>query len=190
MNNDLTILGKFKTVKALKDAYDALQREFTKKCQKLSLLSGKKEDNFDANECRQSLETLPKEALLNMKPSLATEKNPTEIAATTTANTVFPQGNSVEETLIAASDNPDCKNIDGQVDADPFLTMDADFAEKYILSNPQFMEMLLAKYLKQLSLPKAPNVIGGSGFFSLTPPLKPTSVAEAGILAGKMFDKR
>lgn len=189
MNNDLTILGKFKTVKALKDAYDALQREFTKKCQKLSLLSGKKEDNLDAKERGQSSETLPEEALLNMKPSLATEKNPTE-TATATAGTVFPQGNSVEETLKATSDNPDCKNIDGQVDAFPFLTVDADFAEKYILSNPQFMELLLAKYLKQLSLPSAPKVIGGSGFFSLTPPLKPTSVAEAGVLAGKMFDKR
>lgn len=190
MNNDLTILGKFKSVKALKDAYDALQREFTKKCQKLSLLSSKNEDNLNAKECVQATETLPKETLSNLKPSQATEKNPTETASMITASTVFPQGDSVEETLNAKSDNPDCKNIDEQVDAVPFLTMDAEFAEKYILSNPQFMELLLAKYLKQLSTPSAPSVIGGSGFFSLTPPLKPTSVAEAGVLAGKMFDKR
>ena len=36
--DDLTILGKFKSVKALKEAYDNLQREFTKKCQKIGLL--------------------------------------------------------------------------------------------------------------------------------------------------------
>lgn len=189
MNNDLTILGKFKTVKALKDAYDALQREFTKKCQKLSLLSGKNEDNLKAEECVQASETLSKEALKNLKPSLSTENLPTETTATAAASTVFPQGEAVEETLNAESDNPDCKNLDGQVDAIPFLTMDAEFAEKYILSNPKFVEVLLAKYLKQLSAPSAPSVIGGSGFFSLTPPLKPNSVAEAGVLAGRLFDK-
>lgn len=30
MESDLTILGKFKSVEALKNAYDALQKEFTK----------------------------------------------------------------------------------------------------------------------------------------------------------------
>ncbi len=39
-------LGKFKTVQALKDAYDSLQVEFTKKCQKLSQLQKDKTENL------------------------------------------------------------------------------------------------------------------------------------------------
>ncbi len=49
-------LGKFKTVQALKDAYDSLEVEFTKKCQKLSQLQKDKTENLSKKEENNEVE--------------------------------------------------------------------------------------------------------------------------------------
>lgn len=188
MKEDLTILGKFKSVKALKEAYDNLQREFTKKCQKLSVLTSKNEDNGLKEAGGGATET---------SSPRADDNPPSEIATAVVcegAQALCGQGD-LKELQYGGSDTRGAYNPDGslQTDApvkeDSRLTVDEAFAEKYLLNNPQFMEMVLCKYLKQISAPTAPCLIGGSGRFSLTPPERPNSIKEAGLLAGRLFDK-
>ena len=191
--DDLTILGKFKSVKALKEAYDNLQREFTKKCQKLSQMMEQKEDNLTAKQDGQAEETLSgKNALpkpltnqavfTTIDEDISKDKN----LQNSQVNEVIPQ--KLQSIIPSGVDN-----LDGSVpktpDDNPCLTIDEVFAEKYLLNNPEFMELALKRYLKQFSTCSAPMVIGGSGTFSLTPPTKPSSITEAGMLASRLFDK-
>ena len=188
MNNDLTILGKFKSVKALKDAYDALQREFTKKCQKLSLLSKKSEENL-LQDGGQSEETLSVQNVL--KSPCDVEEQSLSDKVCNQLQSVFPQETFLKKQVDLLEDNPDapCGDVKKEVDALSLLALDASFAEKYLLSNPKFMEELLAKYLKQIYTPFAPNVMGGRGTFGLAKQSNPSTIEEAGFLAGKLFDR-
>jgi len=184
-----TILGKFKTVKALKDAYDSLQKEFTKKCQKLSVLALQVKDNGELQEDVGTTETSTLKDCDNpplTSTTLAVDKEE-EFSPVVTA---LPQELPKTEPTFGAcnpdgSNKTDAPNVEDSV----CLTIDENFAEKYLLNNPQFMELLLSKYLKQISTPSAPRLIGGSGTFSLTPQAKPVSIQEAGALASRLFDK-
>ena len=190
---DLTILGKFKSVKALKEAYDNLQREFTKKCQKLSQMMEAKEDNFEAKQDGQAEETLsgknalPKPSISQAVFTMIDEDNSED------KNLQKAQVDEVIPQKLQSKIPSGVDNLDGSVpktpDDNPCLTIDEVFAEKYLLNNPEFMELVLKRYLKQFSTCVAPSVIGGSGTFSLTPPTKPSSITEAGLLASRLFDR-
>ena len=190
--DDLTILGKFKSVKALKEAYDNLQREFTKKCQKLSQMMEAKEDNLTAKQDGQAEETLSKETSLP-KPSISQAVFTMIDEECKDKNLQDCQVDEVIPQKLQSSIPSGVDNLDGSVpktpDDNPCLTIDEVFAEKYLLNNPEFMELALKRYLKQYSTCSAPMVIGGSGTFSLTPPTKPSSITEAGMLASRLFDR-
>ncbi len=107
MKTDSTILGKFKTVDALSHAYDSLQKEFTKKCQKLSQLQS---------------ENCPKKG------------QPTELDGEFTqqakAQVSFPQILPSEEVSTAKLDNPSILCEKSAVD--PSLSKEEALIEKLV----------------------------------------------------------
>ena len=190
MKDNLTILGKFKTVKALKDAYDNLQKEFTKKCQKLSILSMQVKDNEEKQRDGLATETLPSEGCGDSPLTPATLAVLEKKEDSSLESTAIPQELQKTEPVFRGY-NPDGSIKTDAPDAEDSvcLTIDESFVEKYVLDNPKMMDLLLSKYLKRISTPAAPHLIGGSGTFSLTPPSKPNSIKEAGELASRLFNK-
>lgn len=181
MESDLTILGKFKSVEALKNAYDALQKEFTKKCQKLSQLTKAEDNSEDKASSVQVDETslaqpsaaevgLPADGILNEKTS------------DFSSGEVLPSGECED------ADNPENKqHVSRKTDESLFL--DDDFVEKYILNNAKLLDMVLEKYLRRITIPAAPQLIGATGAMGLAPFVKPGSVKEAGEMAERLFKK-
>lgn len=172
MSNDSTILGKFKTVEALKNAYDSLQKEFTKKCQKLSRIT-KEEDN----EARDDVID---------EPSVAKAVLPADASFVDEASGFSPGETRVDEKYDDA-DNPEEQRVPCGTDESFSLT--ADFVEKYILSNSELLDMVLERYLRQITMPSSPKLIGATGAIGLAPCVKPVSIEEAGKMAERLFKK-
>ncbi len=181
MESDLTILGKFKSVEALKNAYDALQKEFTKKCQKLSQLT-KAEDNSADKASSVQVD----EASL-AQPSAAEEGLPAdeplnEKTSDFSTGEVLPSGECED------ADNPENKRHVSR-ETDESFSLDDDFVEKYVLNNARLLDMVLEKYLRRITVPAAPQLIGATGAMGLAPTVRPNSVKEAGEMAERLFKK-
>lgn len=181
MESDLTILGKFKSVEALKNAYDTLQKEFTKKCQKLSQLTKAEDNSSDKASSVQVDETslaqpsaaevgLPADGLLNEKTS------------DFSSGEVLPSGECED------ADDPENKRHVSR-ETDESFSLDDDFVEKYVLNNARLLDMVLEKYLRRITVPAAPQLIGATGAMGLAPTVRPNSVKEAGEMAERLFKK-
>ena len=181
MESDLTILGKFKSVEALKNAYDTLQKEFTKKCQKLSQLTKAEDNSSDKASSVQVDETslaqpsaaevgLPADGLLNEKTS------------DFSSGEVLPSGECED------ADDPENKRHVSR-ETDESFSLDDDFVEKYVLNNARLLDMVLEKYLRRITIPAAPQLIGATGAMGLAPTVRPNSVKEAGEMAERLFKK-
>lgn len=181
MESDLTILGKFKSVEALKNAYDALQKEFTKKCQKLSQLTKAEDNSSDKASSVKVDETslaqpsaaevgLPADGLLNEKTS------------DFSSGEVLPSGECED------ADDPENKRHVSR-ETDESFSLDDDFVEKYVLNNAKLLDMVLEKYLRRITIPAAPQLIGATGAMGLAPTVRPNSVKEAGEMAERLFKK-
>lgn len=181
MESDLTILGKFKSVEALKNAYDTLQKEFTKKCQKLSQLTKAEDNSSDKASSVQVDETslaqpsaaevgLPADGLLNEKTS------------DFSSGEVLPSGECED------ADDPENKRHVSR-ETDESFSLDDDFVEKYVLNNAKLLDMVLEKYLRRITIPAAPQLIGATGAMGLAPTVRPNSVKEAGEMAERLFKK-
>ena len=67
--------------------------------------------------------------------------------------------------------------------------MDDDFVEKYVLNSARLLDRVLEKYLRRITVPAAPQLIGATGAMGLAPTVRPNSVKEAGEMAERLFKK-
>ena len=181
MESDLTILGKFKSVEALKNAYDALQKEFTKKCQKLSQLTKAEDNSADkASSVRVDEASLAQASAAEVgshADGLLNEKT-----SDFSSGEVLPSGECED------ADDPENKRHVSR-ETDESFSLDDDFVEKYVLNNAQLLDMVLEKYLRRITIPAAPQLIGATGAMGLAPTVRPNSVKEAGEMAERLFKK-
>ncbi len=186
MNEDSTILGKFKSVEALKNAYDSLQKEFTKKCQKLSLLQ-KEADNCAEIE-QPPQDTVATEALTEQKHNRLSDVFKQGLDDAVAKEKDDPHSSQFCSALKATSDDLKTQG-DEPSGINDFLLQNPDFVTEYVLKNDALLDALLIKYAQNMARVSAPVVMSGRGSMSLTPPLSPVTVEEAGALAKKMFNK-
>ncbi|MDE6473540.1 MAG: hypothetical protein K2L70_00365 [Clostridia bacterium] len=70
------------------------------------------------------------------------------------------------------------------------LAADEDFLQKYVLSNQVLKDRIIQEYLDGLQQNLPPKSISTRGQITLTPPSRPTSIAEAGNVFKAMFNNR
>ena len=167
-------LGKFKDAESLLAAYNNLQAEFTKKCQKLSALE--KENN----------KIVYTEEDWNKRVASFLEKNPEakkyskEISEAILNNEDLK---SKENALELAWSGIAMKNY---VEPEK-LAKDKTFLNSYIFNNEEIKKQVLESYLKELKI--APEVISGSS--GLSPSSKeeftPKSLSDAKKYVEKFF---
>ncbi len=201
-------LGKFKSVQALMDAYNSLQAEFTKKCQKLSQLQ-KDKTELNLNEGEKSSNNLSEneeKELENTEKTLeSTENNlsQTEIQAfdekklnqflernydaSEYAEEIkkrFSLANSVEsspyEVAWAQTFLEHLK--DGNKLSDPLIN-------QYVLSDENVKRKIVEDYLNDLNNSKPPLIMSSQSGERLSGvmPDSPKTLAEAKKLVDKMF---
>ena len=176
--SDGSPIGKFKDVNMLLSAYNSLQAEFTKKCQKLAEYE-KKQDNtqvpcFDRENWQDSVNDF-------------FTKNPEarelgeEIAQTLSSDKTLALGQSP---LYEAYNNILKKKC---AENNDFLN-DGDKIVDYVLKNEDLVGRLIAKFTE--SIPKTPTLISSkrSSAEVLTPTNKPKNLDEAKEMVNQMFN--
>lgn len=173
---------KFKNLDALLKAYTDLEKEFTKKCQKIKELS-------DSLENCTSEKKAPQYKRENWHNEVANffETNPSAIEFADEISSVLEN-----DKVIASSDNSLLLALT-KVKADKFrpdeeIIKDEQFLNKYVLSNPLVKEKIIENYLSGiLSNHSAPLISNESGVFTSAPKEKPKTLQEARKIAEALF---
>lgn len=152
-------MKKFKDIHALEQAYFALEKEFTRKCQRLRELEkllGTMEENSTPSRGRDCAED---------------------------GRTVLPQTEQTAPAPCKGTDDPDLKigplleNHDGQDWEKQSLLLGR------ILDDSLLTAKIVAEYVRRQNFPDSPTVMGGGGAFCRAPVRRPKSLEEASEMA-------
>ena len=164
-------INKFKSVKALEEAYVNLEKEFTKKCQKVSELEKSVADNVTAPaKTKEQTE----EEFFSQTP--LAQKYRSEIAEYVSNNDV-------------SLENAYAKILEKIYKPNEELIHDENFINEYIMKDSKIKQKIIGEYLTDLmSNKKTPLITETSGSnINILPKLKPTSIKEAGEIAEAML---
>lgn len=173
--------GKFKDAKALREAYDNLQSEFTRKCQRLSELERK--DNT-----REDL--VPEYGTEHWREQLSTflDNNPEA------KNYASQIGQILIEDKVLASSPHSLDLAWYQVMKNNYVDpssvgQQTDFFDKYIKDNGEIKDRIIKEYLDQVQHHTVPPLMrgGSSGGSNIEAPKTPTTLDEAKEVVARMF---
>ena len=177
-------LGKFKDAESLLEAYNNLQAEFTRKCQKLSEVSKELEDKNSTSQ--------------NIEPVYKSENWQTEVNDFLVKNTGAQKysGDIANEILNDKnlSMSPNALELawarvmqKNYVEPDS-LAYDQNFLNEKILNRDEIKTQVLEEYFKNLQKQKIPPVISGSGEVAVAVSKAPQNMAEAKLAVEKLFN--
>ncbi len=166
-NDNKHTIGKFKNPEELLHAYQELEREFTRRSQRLKgLENGKKprsEQDFKVAvdkffEKTPSAKMFAKEIAKKLieQPSLKDEENCLDVA--------------LNQVLIDKFRTPEQLLSDGQ------------FLEEFVLSSQAVKDAVISKYLKDVREGIPPRTLTSDGINGIAPNRKPKSIEEAGLM--------
>lgn len=172
----LESLSRFKNSADLIKAYTCLEKEFTKRSQKLKAL----ERELQASKSQEQPPQYTQKDWQS-KVDLFLKDNPQAI----------PFKKQISKTILdlKLSDRPDClelalaKVLINNYRAPASLTDDGDFLDKHIYSNDKIKNKIIKDYLCAVKEVRSPKTISGGGQPALTPAKKPKSFGEAGKMA-------
>ena len=174
--------GKFKDVNALLDAYNSLQAEFTRRCQKVK-------------ELEREIKSQDKEQITNNSPLSDFEREKEYFL------TAFPDAQQKIHALLdcTAKSSDDSKGRLGRAYVkmleDDYKKREEyykspDYLIKAISEIPNLKEGVIMEYLKQVEASKPTvKLYSGDGGIAITPSSKPKNIADAGEIARQIFDK-
>ena len=164
--------GKFKSPEALLDAYNNLEKEFTRKCQRLSELE---KDKAEENEI--SLEDKFSQFLLENTDAIGYSEEIMKIAQTD------DKIKSLQDPFMAAWCKVLCEDVLHRASAGDYCL------NKYVLSSEEIQHKIVEDYLGKLREQKNPVVISSSSGerVSSAEIEHPSTLEEAKQLVDKMF---
>lgn len=176
-----SILNKFKTIDALSKAYENLEKEFTKKCQKLKSLEGENNENSLPQYKQQNWLSKVSEFL---KDNENAKNYVNEIAEILSNDDILAKK---EDALELAYSKVLKKNFKTKEE----LVKDKDFLENYIYSNNEIKNNIIEEYLLNLNNNKTiPLISSTRGSLSVSSPkFKPKDLKEAMMYAEKIMKK-
>ena len=158
-------LGKFKNSTKLLDAYNELQSEFTRKCQRLSDAEKKLQEfaSVDNNASKSQTEEKQSEFAWNNKINefLQSHKNASFLVEDITDEIIN------DDTLKHSEDGLErayTRVIEKKYIPHDVLAKDQDFLEKYIYSNDQIKNKIIKEYVSTLQSHQNPITITNDGF--------------------------
>ena len=187
-------IGKFNSPESLLEAYNNLQREFTKKCQKLSELEKNIADNEESETLKNETE--------NSSPAFLGDSWRSKVADFLSSNDYAK--NFSKEISAEILNDPKLQKSENMLEiawsrvlAKNFKTPeqianDNNFFENYVLGNEEVKKQVFSSYLSELSEVQAPNLIGASvrgGKSMVVKSNKPTSLKDANEIVLKLFKK-
>ncbi len=173
-------LGKFKDVKSLLNAYNALQSEFTRRCQRVKELE------------RENLQ-ISKEQLNN---SLSNEREREIEAFLETFPNAKDELMSLLETAKGSGDSKGWlgRAYLGKLNREYEDKLNYLSSNEYIVSavngSDEIKNQIIKDYLLSIENSKPTiRLISGNGMATVSPPSKPKNIADAGMIARQIFEK-
>lgn len=174
-------LGKFKDVKSLLNAYNALQSEFTRRCQKVKELERensqikKEQSNEDSLFNGREWE---KKAFLEIFPDAEEDLMSLYDTALYSDDSKGWLGRAYLKKLT--------KNYEDKIN----YYNSIDYVKDAVNSNEELKNLIIKDYLAQIQNSKPTiKLISGNGLATVSPPSTPKSLADAGNLARQIFEK-
>ncbi len=154
-------LGKFKDASKLFDAYNELQSEFTRKCQKLSEVEKKLQEapvaqDVDANQDKGDFAWKN-----NLSEFLQSHERASELVDDI-ANEILGNQNLKENDN--GLEKAYLRVLEKKYVPHDLLAQDNDFLEKHIFSNNQIKDKIIKEYISTLSSNQSPLIVNNSGF--------------------------
>lgn len=170
--------GKFKNANDLLDAYNNLQSEFTRKCQRLSELESSVSDKEVSPQYTSDSWQMQIDGFLEAHPDA--KQYAKEIADVLYSDKTLASNPSSLELAYS-------RILSQKYKSPEELVEDGDFLDKYIYSNSKVTKKILDDYLQNYS--KTPHLISSNvgASVNLTPNAKARNLAEARKLAEQLF---
>lgn len=186
-------LGKFNSPEDLLSAYNNLQAEFTRKCQKLSEIQ---KQISEKDEEETSLKDEPK----NLSPVYEQEDWRSKVATFLMTNDrARGFSREISDEILKDSElqaNPNMLDIAWtrvlarNYKSPDQIASDSSFMENYILSNENIKKQIISSYLNEVKKQNSPSVIGSGikgGMSLLTKSNKPSNLNDAKVIVEKLF---
>ncbi len=182
-------LGKFKDTESLLSAYNNLQAEFTKKCQKLSevtsLLEGQEAKLNEIKEVEQSPvfenENWKTDVSTFLNQNLEAKEYSGEIANEILKDKSLRVSPHALELAWARVMKNNFKNPNT-------LATDQNFINEKILSQEEVKKQVLDEYFKKIQQSKTPPVIAKTGVVAGVTTKEPATMLEAKQMVEKLFN--
>lgn len=161
--HDGSPLGKFKNSAKLLDAYNELQSEFTRKCQKLSDAEKKLQElSSDENASNQTTDNSIEFAWnKNVSEFLQSHNKAGDLVEEITNEIIN------DESLIKSEDGLEkaySRVIEKKYIPHSELAKNKDFLDKYIYSNDEIKNTIIKEYVSTLQNNKSPLTMSNNGF--------------------------
>lgn len=183
-----SLLGKFKDTKSLMNAYNELQGEFTRKCQKLSEVEKKlKESPISNNTSQNEIVGVSNEFAWkkNISEFLQTHKNAKTLSEEITKEIIEDSSLRENENALEVAYS---RVIEKKYIPETELVKNQDFLEKYIYSNEEIKNKIIKEYVSSIQNSQNPIIINNSGFNrGATSNLKINNFDEAKKYVEKLF---
>ena len=178
-------IGKFKSVEALEVAYENLEKEFTKKCQKIKELTDKLASADNAVSVPEYAQNGWDEKVKQFFESNPMAKNyVAEISEVLSSDeNISKSENSLERALTKVLAN---KFVPYEK-----LVEDESFLNDYIYQNQQISQKIVEKYLDGIQNKKALPLISSRGSGTVSSPVKkPKTIKDAGKMVEAYFKNK
>lgn len=174
-------LGKFKDAESLLSAYNSLQAEFTRKCQRLSELE-KNEQKVEPIFCKSDWQSKVSNFLAENQDA---KKFASEISQEILSNPSLQNSENALDIAWAKVVSKKYKSPDDVINDDKFVN-------DFVLSNEQIKQKVLSKYIKDIESRKIPPLVTSSqgGDIAFPTSKKANTLSEARELVEAIFNKR
>lgn len=156
-------LGKFKNSTKLLDAYNELQSEFTRKCQKLSEVEKKLQEVSEENSSREKTDDAQNEFAWKDKINEFLQSHSKASGLMEEIATVMAE-NKNQNAGIEELEKAYSKVIENKYIPENELVQNEEFLNKYIYSNDQIKNKIIDEYVSTLQNNKNPITITSDGF--------------------------
>ena len=155
-------LGKFKNSEKLLDAYNELQSEFTRKCQRLSDAE-KKLQEIALENSASKVQEQPNEFAwsTNIREFLQSHKNASSLVDEITEEII---NDELLRSSIDGLEKAYARVIEKKYVPHSELAKDQDFLKKYIYSDDQIKNKIIKEYVNSLQNTKSPISISNEGY--------------------------
>ncbi len=188
-NESAVSVGKFANSDELLKAYNRLESEFTKKCQRIKELESRSEPSLTEQGEEGSAPLYAKDEW-DEKVASFVEENPiakryaADISSILKSDPDLARDNRCLEIALGKAVSKGYKPPESIIE-------DGDFLEKYVYSNDKIRDRVIGDYLSELSpLSGVPRTIDHGGAAAIIPPTRAKTIEEAGAMTEKLFNAR